>query len=290
MSAGRARRSFNADRDLVDVVGPATRAAIERCLGRTDVTFRETRTMLAVLSFTSAWTKLHDEVYLDDVVELAGFERKKVVAALRQLVNAGALLYEPGHGRQKSWFGLPGSKVDRPLVGVVRDVRQGATVAPSEGATATRVPGGHRGPLSEKTIEKKTSDEVVDDQISKILDELEHVDVIWPGQSATLRQWYEQAPANFIKRARQALEEHRQGRLTSPIALLTADVKTYGIPIADSLSSTAEKARRLMNQFAYEVETAPDMRAELRESFPSIDDDTLEAVLREWQEVRKTAA
>src|SRR5207248_120483 len=100
--------------------GPASRQAIERALRDDGLTLREARVLMAGLHQLTTYSRLGDHVYLGKLVELSRVERRHTRRALKSLGDKGSLYWVPGAGHRRSWLGLPGADLSRPLIAVAR--------------------------------------------------------------------------------------------------------------------------------------------------------------------------
>lgn len=117
MSGGHLRplRSDPEREPWVVTVCKAGRIAVERAL-RADppLPALQLRIVMAVVDLTVLWSKLEDEVTLDDLIRRVGVggkpedQRKYMRKALRNLVELGAITYSPGNGRGRfTRVGIP---------------------------------------------------------------------------------------------------------------------------------------------------------------------------------------
>lgn len=86
---------------------------------------RKSRVLLGVHYLTATYSRISDQVYLDqlgDLVALAGDSENRILRrCLRELNDVGAIVYSPAQGRRAGTVGLPPLELDRqaPLMNVV---------------------------------------------------------------------------------------------------------------------------------------------------------------------------
>lgn len=151
---------MSGNRDTMAEVGPASRLAIERALMDGGLTLREARLLLAGLHQLTTWSRLGDAVYLDQLVDAARVERRQARRALKSLGAKGALFWVAGRGKRRSWLGLPGADLQRPLIALASPKgdapiplgsgSKGDATIPLEGDATIPLQGGRHDPPYQK--------------------------------------------------------------------------------------------------------------------------------------------
>src|SRR5690348_15699748 len=105
------------DRVTFLVASQARRESTEAALSAS-LTVAELRVLLAVHWFTGEWSRLSDQVGLEQVAEVAGLvgHKSRVAKALRRLEELGAVVYIPGQrGRgHRGTVGIPPPQKEAP--------------------------------------------------------------------------------------------------------------------------------------------------------------------------------
>jgi hypothetical protein len=111
-------------RDAYVDVGRAIRQAIARAAVATDLSRAHHRTLEAVIAVVSSYSRLTDDVFVDQLAELAHLHPETVKTSLRGLRDLGVVVYRGGQGRGRpSLVGLPAAPEKQSRSGVAVALR-----------------------------------------------------------------------------------------------------------------------------------------------------------------------
>jgi hypothetical protein len=157
-------------RDSYVEVGAAIRQAAKRAVdARCNLT--QHRVLAAVIALVASYSRLTDRVSLRQLAEFAGMGGKRpeleVARALAALADAGAVVYEPGIGKTPSRVGLPFP--EEGAATLLSISRGGRSNPPLTRALEPSSEEGAGTLLSEEASEKTSEEDVVDDELARIL-------------------------------------------------------------------------------------------------------------------------
>ncbi len=250
--ASSSKRRVQRERDAYADVGAATRAAIERVIESGGCNALA-RVFLATLHLTTTFSRIADDVYVDQVAAIAHVDRRKARRQLAWLSGRGVIVWQPRSGRgRRSTLALQREWKTGPLMALISGEKRGPDANAKAGRFGTEK-GAGGGPPTEKVSEKDDEEGVVvgpesldrsapqpheDDERRRVLDALlRPLGEVWPDQWPLLADALAEDEAGFRGLCAAFV------RAQNPIAALVAAVKR-GDHVATSPAKVTAEERR----------------------------------------------